>query len=522
MMRILPIVMLMCLVLVACDSSAEPTPTLADLPTSTPTVIPTLTSTAVPTDTPTSTATSTLTLTPTPVDTMTPIPTATVTPLPVNTPYPTSNMVFDNWELIEDIPDIVRDGLNNHYVVFVNQNNSETITNLSTAQPTTNVETVYMSLPLNPAGRIAILELEASTGNQIYLAPKGNAIAYFVEDSLNAATGLYVLDMAVGFSGRILATPSLSQRSIFNEPSWSPDGKYLAVTVESGYELDIFQFDVQNSSWEPLIQHTAFDFWPAYSPDGRYLAFVSDRAVCESWHPTDENACNSDDRPTPTGGHVYVMNLTTLEITQLSQEETTEPPYWVNNTTLAFSGGDQFDLLNPSRSLWLGNVVSNTSREIRLVDGPSVQLNLAESWSSDASQVIFQSVNNGRAETVIMSSTGTRLDTKENLAFARFTLSAEWSPDGTRIAVGGSDGQCPYGIRVLDDEFSFVSTGTQPRSMCNPTFSSDGQRIAFSGLSTNAVDGRVDIYSASYNGFDAVNLTIDLRGQMNLIGWVGP
>ena len=35
------------------------------------------------------------------------------------------------------------------------------------------------------------------------------------------------------------------------------------------------------------------------------------------------------------------------------------------------------------------------------------------------------------------------------------------------------------------------------------------------------VDGRLDVYSATSNGFGAQNLTGDLRGTINLIGWIG-
>ena len=51
-------------------------------------------------------------------------------------------------------------------------------------------------------------------------------------------------------------------------------------------------------------------------------------------------------------------------------------------------------------------------------------------------------------------------------------------------------------------------------------FSSDGQSIAFTGV-TSEVDGRLDIYSSTSDGFGAVNLTADFRGINTLIGWIG-
>ena len=40
-------------------------------------------------------------------------------------------------------------------------------------------------------------------------------------------------------------------------------------------------------------------------------------------------------------------------------------------------------------------------------------------------------------------------------------------------------------------------------------------------LATGSADGRVDVYVAGPNGFGASNLTANLRGTVQLLGWVG-
>ena len=119
-----------------------------------------------------------------------------------------------------------------------------------------------------------------------------------------------------------------------------------------------------------------------------------------------------------------------------------------------------------------------------------------------------------------MTADGELIRRDEELDFPRFSMSAAWSPDGERIAIGGSAGQCPYGVRVKEGDYTNIATGNPPPSMCDPSFSSDGNFIAFTGINPR-VDGRVDVYYANSNGFGANNLTADLRGQIDFIGWVG-
>jgi Tol biopolymer transport system component len=503
----------------ACEALSSPT----DTPTATPTLSATATDTPVPTDTPLPTDTATPSQTPTSTNTPTDTPIPTDTPVPTNTPLPAPDLGFDNWRMV-NIPDQVANGLPGQMVAYLNQYNSENISSLATAMPATDIETLYFASPTNPAQRYAILDMDGSTDDRVYVSPRGNAVAYLVGSGPPDERGLYVLDMSIGLSGRVLPAETLSSRGIFNRPVWHPSGTMLAVVVENGYSLDIMGFEVANSAWRELVRAGSFDMWPSWSPDGRYLAFVSDRAVCSTWIPGEPGACDPDVDPLPDGGHLHVMEIATGEVFQLSDEWATEPPRWVNNRQVVFAVGDQLDLLNPSRTLWVATVADRAAQEIRLEDGPAVQLNLSDAWSVDGNRVIFQNITES-SEIVVMRVDGTRLGTVEELSFARFNMRASWSPDGSRIALGGSGGQCPYGIRVLDDSFSLVASGNPPPSMCEPFFSPDGEFITFTGINprvAGAVDGRVDVYTTNRNGFNAINLTAGLRGQMKLLGWVSP
>ena len=153
---------------------------------------------------------------------------------------------------------------------------------------------------------------------------------------------MYVVDLTVpgGWASRILPIRSLTQRGIYNAPVWSPDGSQMAIALATGYDIDIFTVARDGSNPTDLTQQGSYDFWPVWSPDGSYLAFVSDRAQCPSWIPGEAGTCDGTDTPAPTGGNVYVMEMGTKQVRQLSDQWVNEPPKWANPRTVVFSSGD--------------------------------------------------------------------------------------------------------------------------------------------------------------------------------------
>src|SRR5690606_15649233 len=125
-------------------------------------------------------------------------------------------------------------------IAFLNANNRTTSGSALTPQPGNNIETLYYVSPTNPSGRVPILQLETSTGSEVFISPSGSSIAYMRPSSNPSVAGLYLVDLSIGITGRILPISSLTQRGIYSAPDWSPDGEFLALVLATGYDLDIF------------------------------------------------------------------------------------------------------------------------------------------------------------------------------------------------------------------------------------------------------------------------------------------
>jgi Tol biopolymer transport system component len=283
--------------------------------------------------------------------------------------------------------------------------------------------------------------------------------------------------------------------------------------------MDIYAIGKDGSNIQNLSNSGAYDLWPSWSPDGRYLLFVSDRARCPSWIPGDANACDAQTTPPPNGGNPYLLELATGTVTKLSDQWLTEAPRWLNATQIVFASGDP-TFGDPERTLWIGDSNTKQAREVKLSDGSDGPIRLSEVWAQDGSAVVYQNAGASTTEVIAANVDGSLIGRTTDVNFPRYGMAAAWSVDGTRIAIGGVNGQCQYGIRVFDRKLDSVARGTPPPSMCNPTYSADGQWLAFTGINPR-IDGRIDVYVATPNGFGSVNLTNGLRGAITMVGWVG-
>ncbi len=103
------------------------------------------------------------------------------------------------------------------------------------------------------------------------ISPDGSKIAF--ASNRDGPWDLYVLDLSTGETSRFTDT-----RTYEGNPTWSPDGKWLAYERYQLNNLDIFIQDIDRTSGAiPLTNHPGADYAPNWSGQGRKISFISTR-----------------------------------------------------------------------------------------------------------------------------------------------------------------------------------------------------------------------------------------------------
>ncbi len=85
---------------------------------------------------------------------------------------------------------------------------------------------------------------------------------------------LAIVDMKKNSRKREIKFPDLGE--ILN-PTWSPDGQFIAFSALSGGVSDLFIYDLEAEVLKKMTDDPYADIQPAWSPDGEKIAFVTDR-----------------------------------------------------------------------------------------------------------------------------------------------------------------------------------------------------------------------------------------------------
>ncbi|MCH8270151.1 MAG: PD40 domain-containing protein [Planctomycetes bacterium] len=239
------------------------------------------------------------------------------------------------------------------------------------------------------------------------------------------------------------------------DPNISPDGrKMVFASTRHSFTADIFIKDVSSRVKTQLTNTDAHDMMPKISPDGTRVAFASNRRG--NWD-------------------IYIMPITggrAVQITTASSHEL-HPSWSPDGQHLVFS---RLGAVSGRWELWVTNVF-NTGMAHYLGDGLFPEwCPVAGTGQNGADQIVFQ-----------------RSSRRGDRAFSIWTIDY-------------ADGQASYLTEIV---------GSEVAACINPTWSPDGERVAFAAVPnpkqwaemTKTRPSSANLWMISTNGSGLVNLT---------------
>ncbi len=206
---------------------------------------------------------------------------------------------------------------------------------------------------------------------------------------------LYAVNVDDGKGYTISQYPGLDTAA-----AWSPDGRYLAVTLSmKDRNPDIYIIRRNGEIVERLTFHPGIDTSPCFAPTGRQLAFISDRLGSPQIYITDAEGLNATRLPIP-------------------QTYTDSPAWSPRGDRIAYaarSGGGTYDIFVATLD---GSIVEQLTFGWGSNENPR--------WSPDGRQIVFSSTRSGQRAVYVMLANGSnqrRLTPKDRMCFY-----PTWSP----------------------------------------------------------------------------------------------
>jgi eukaryotic-like serine/threonine-protein kinase len=366
-------------------------------------------------------------------------------------------------------------------------------------------------------------------------APDGRNIAYV------RGASLYLVSPLGGPERKVAEF----RRTIFPAISWTPDGKWLAVTEQEPEGTSgIFLIPVEQGEKRRLTSNAgSFDHTPALSPDGRFLAY----AHCSTYSVANSESCavnilalGPDFLPQrqPRGlanQHSSIFGIAWAADGQslifASGRDPVAPYLW----RIPISGSAGPERLQLSGAIATDPAISRVGGRLAYATGlgdadiwrfqggelersfiSSTLNDSGPQFSPDGKRIVFESRRSGITEVWLCDRDGSNY-VQMTVRLGRHQGTPHWSPDGRWIVFDslGEDGH--KGIYVVD------AAGGQPRLFTSepsneglPSWSRDGKWIYF----RSDRGGKEEIRRRPAAGGDSSPVT-DQGGAVAIESWDG-
>lgn len=203
--------------------------------------------------------------------------------------------------------------------------------------------------------------------------PDGQSILYSTYGYRNRSPGLYLFNLPTGKDTRLLSGGGLNLGG-----KWSPNGKFVALSLERQGNVDIYLLEPTGKIVRRLTEDTAIDVSPSWSPDGERLAFVSNRSG------------------TP---QIYVLELANGKARRLTYSGgyNTSPSWSPTGDKIAYTGR-----VNGRFQIFTIGAQGGDPQQLTLNSGDSED----PSWSPDGRFIAFTSNRSGRYQLYVMQASG--------------------------------------------------------------------------------------------------------------------
>ena len=308
-----------------------------------------------------------------------------------------------------------------------------------------------------------------------FFSPDGRKV-YFMKEGDPKTTYLANAD----------GTDEIKLPLLVGNSDWAPDGSKFVYETKLGDNTEIFLYTLATRENLNLTHNNVFDADPSFAPDGQHIVFLSSRNG------------NAD---------IYMMDLNGENVRQL-----TDHPAFDRFPTISPDGTQVLFMSNrdgPDDQLYIKNL-GDDSPPVKITDMAGIEGTRERCWSPDGTQIIFTSSTNGKEQVFRINAEAYKAekllaDSDADLEFPRV------SPDGSHLVYQARRDDHRIELRNTDlltktTKTIFTSSEALPATfILSANWSPDGTKIVFD----DRADDNIDIYEMNADGTGVSRLTDD-------------